>query len=123
MMVEIGAWLVAVVVAVVAGILSAADSALLAFHASDKVPVSETAFADRERKHRALSMARVLAYVTAGAALASALNLASLPYGTRIAAMIATAVVLCVLTEGVGRAVGYAAPSAYVQAGTVLPLA
>ena len=112
MMIEIGAWVVAIVVATLAGVFSAADSALLAFHASDKFPVSETAFADRERKHRALSMARVLAYLTAGAALASALNLASMPYATRIVAMIVTAVLGCVLTEGVGRAVGYANPSA-----------
>ena len=111
MMIEIASWLVAVVVAVVAGVFSAADSALLAFHASDKVPVSETDFADRERKHRALSMARVLAYVTAGAALASALNLSALPYATRVVVMIVTAVVVCVLTEGVGRAVGYADPA------------
>jgi magnesium and cobalt exporter, CNNM family len=112
MMIEIGAWLVAIVVAVLAGVLSAADSALLAFHASDKFPVSETAFADRERKHRALSMARVVAYVTAGAALASALNLASMAYATRVVAMIVTAVLGCTLTEGVGRAVGYANPAA-----------
>jgi CBS domain containing-hemolysin-like protein len=112
MMIEIVVWLVAIVVAVLAGAFSAADSALLAFHASDKFPVSDTAFADRERKHRALSMARVLAYLTAGAALASALNLASLAYPTRVVAMIVTAVLGCVLTEGVGRAVGYANPTA-----------
>jgi putative hemolysin len=120
MMIEIAAWLVAIVVAVLAGAFSAADSALLAFHASDKFPVSETAFADRERKHRALSMARVLAYLTAGAAMASALNLASLAYPTRVVAMIVTAVLGCVLTEGVGRAVGYANPAAVYE--RLLPL-
>ena len=111
MILEVLAWFVAIVVAVLAGVLSAADSALLAFHASDKVPVTESAFADRERKHRALSMARVLAYVTTGASLAQALHLASLPPATRIVAMIVTAVLGCVLTEGVGRAVGYANPA------------
>jgi CBS domain containing-hemolysin-like protein len=73
--------------------------------------VTESAFADRERKHRALSMARVLAYITAGAALAQALHLSAMPVATRIVAMIAAAVLGCVLTEGVGRAVGYANPA------------
>ena len=61
--------------ALIATLLSTADSALLAFHASESSSASGPAFAERERLHRALSMGRVLAYIAAGASLAQALQL------------------------------------------------
>ncbi|HET7372028.1 MAG TPA: hemolysin family protein [Gemmatimonadaceae bacterium] len=105
-------WLITVVTVVAAAVLSMADSALLAFHASDASTAAPNVFVDRERRHRALSMGRVLAYVTAGAALAQALDLGTAALLTRVAIMVVASVVICLVTEGVGRAVGYANPTA-----------
>ena len=75
------------------------------------------AFADRERLHRALSMGRVLAYIAAGAALAQALQLASLPIVPRV---VVTSVHRrhrrASSREGVGRAIGYAIAGVDVRA-------
>jgi CBS domain containing-hemolysin-like protein len=90
-----------------ATLLSIADSALLALHASESASASGPAFSDRERLHRALSMARVLAYVTAGASLAQALQLEATPIALRVVATSVFAAILCVFSEGVGRAIGY----------------
>src|SRR5205085_8631070 len=65
------------------------------------------AFAERERLHRALSMARVLAYIAAGASFAQALDLEAAPIMTRLVLTSALAVVVCIFSEGVGRAIGY----------------
>jgi CBS domain containing-hemolysin-like protein len=105
-------WAIEVVAVLLATLFATADSALLAFHASEASTTSERAFADRERLHRALSMGRVLAYVAAGAALAQALGLSNLPVATRLLATAVGAVVVCTLAEGVGRAFGYATPGA-----------
>jgi CBS domain containing-hemolysin-like protein len=105
-------WVIEVVAVLLATVFATADSALLAFHASEASTTSEQAFANRERVHRALSMGRVLAYVAAGAALAQALRLSTLPLASRVALTVAGAVVVCTLAEGVGRAFGYATPAA-----------
>jgi CBS domain containing-hemolysin-like protein len=105
-------WLIAALAVLVALVLSAADSALLAFHASETNGAPHSAVADRERRHRALSMGRVLAYVTAGASLAQALNLGLVGIVPRAGIMIVASAITCLLTEGVGRALGYANPSA-----------
>ena len=104
-------WLIAVIAVLVAFVLSTADSALLAFHASDAAAAAPSAIADRERRHRALSMGRVLAYVTAGAALAEALDLGLVDLMPRAAIMLAASAITCLLTEGIGRALGYANPT------------
>ncbi|HEY4217630.1 MAG TPA: hemolysin family protein [Gemmatimonadaceae bacterium] len=105
------AWAIGVVAALLATVFATADSALLAFHASESSTTSEQYFADRERMHRALSMGRVLAYVAAGAALAQALQLSSLPVVSRMVITAVGAVVVCILAEGVGRALGYSSPA------------
>ena len=105
-------WVITVVTVLVAAVLSTADSALLAFHASDASTAAPNVFVDRERRHRALSMGRVLAYVTAGAALGQALDLGNASLLARAATMIAASVVICLVTEGIGRAMGYANPTA-----------
>jgi CBS domain containing-hemolysin-like protein len=106
---EIVAWVVGILTAGAATLFAAADSALLAFHASD-TQATDGGFAERERAHRALSMARVLAYIAAGAAFAQPLGLDSLSAVPRYALIALSAVVLCALSEGVGRAMGYADP-------------
>src|SRR5215831_9977844 len=106
----LAAWLLAVAATLVAAVLAAADSALLAFHASDASLTSNASFADRERAHRALSMGRVLAFITAGAALAEALPLPAMSPGARVLSAAIAAIVICTIAEGVGRAVGYSDP-------------
>jgi putative hemolysin len=106
------AWVVAAVAVLAATLFATADSALLAFHASESSTASEHAFGERERLHRALSMGRVLAYIAAGASLAQALHLASMALAPRSAAIALAALVVGVLAEGVGRAMGYASPGA-----------
>jgi putative hemolysin len=106
------AWVVAAVAVLAATLFATADSALLAFHASESSTASEHAFGERERLHRALSMGRVLAYIAAGASLAQALHLASMALAPRSAAIALAALVVGVLAEGVGRAMGYATPGA-----------
>ena len=105
------AWVIGLLAAMAATIFSAADSALLAFHASEAAAVSSDAVAQRERLHRALSMARVLSYIASGVALAQALHLASIPLAPRFIVTAIVAAVVCVLAEGVGRAIGYRNPA------------
>ena len=111
-MMTLWAWAVASIATAVATLLATADSALLAFHASESSTASEHAFAERERLHRALSMGRVLAYITTGSALAQALHLASTAVAPRMAITAMAALVVCTFAEGVGRAMGYATPGA-----------
>jgi putative hemolysin len=107
MITAIIAWSIGVGAALIAALLSTADSALLAFHASESSGQSGPAFAERERLHRALSMGRVLAYVASGAALAQAIDLESYGALPRIGWTLTISVVVCVLAEGTGRSVGY----------------
>jgi putative hemolysin len=109
------AWLLAGGATLVAAVLAAADSALLAFHATDGSTMTTEAFAERERAHRALSMGRVLAFITAGAGLAQALPFAELSMVGRAVTAAVAAVVICTLAEGVGRAVGYSNPATMQQ--------
>jgi CBS domain containing-hemolysin-like protein len=101
-------WLVGVVAAGLATLFAVADSALLAFHASEASAPSSDAFAERERQHRALSMGRVVSYLAAGAALGQALDISSLAFFPRIGLSALVTVVICAVAEGVGRAIGYA---------------
>lgn len=105
------AWLVAIGATLIATLFATADSALLAFHASEASPVSSAAFAERERLHRALSMGRVLAYIAAGAAYSQAVQLSSFALWPRIALTALIALVATTISEGAGRAVGYASPA------------
>ena len=103
-------WVVGILAALAATLCAAADSALLAFHASETDTPSSAGFAERERAHRALSMSRVLVYITAGAAFAQALRFDQYDVGLRALFIAAAAIVLGTLSEGVGRAIGYADP-------------
>ena len=120
-MTDLWAWVIGIVAVGSATLFATADSALLAFHSLETTTVSDAAFADRERKHRALSMARVLAYVAAGAALAQGLHLSSMGLVARGVVIALTAVVACVVAECVGRAIGYANPTVtYARLSTVI---
>jgi len=110
-MTQLMEWIIGVVAVIAAAALATADSALLAFHALEPSVTSEAAFADRERRHRALSMGRVLVYVAAGAALAQALRLEAFALAPRVALVALVALVVCTFAECVGRAIGYADPS------------
>ena len=101
------AWAIGVVAAVAATAFATADAALLAVHTTEAPTSSPVVFAERERMHRALAMARVLAYVTAGASLAGALHLAQAPAGQRIFGIAIVSALICLFAEGTGRAVGY----------------
>jgi len=103
------AWILGVGAAIAAMLLAIADSALLATAVSTSdAATSDASRGERERTHRALSMARILAYVTSSAALAQALHLASLSYAGRLAAAALTVVAIVTLAEGMGREIGYA---------------
>jgi CBS domain containing-hemolysin-like protein len=102
------AWIIGVVATAAAALFACADSALLAFHASDSEAPTSAGFAERERAHRALSMARVVGYVVGGAAFAQAMQFSMFDGWTRIVIVCAAALVICALSEGVGRAAGYA---------------
>jgi len=104
------AWAVASVAAALATVFATADSALLAFHASESPTTSEHAFAERERLHRALSMGRVLTYIAAGAALGQALRLGSMAVLPQLSITAIAALIVCTFAEGLGRALGYATP-------------
>ena len=107
----IWAWAIGLLAGVAAGVCAAADSALLAFHASETEAPTTDIFAERERRHRALSMARVLGYIAAGAAFSKAMRFGDATGVERALAVFAAAIVLVVLTEGVGRIVGYSNPA------------
>lgn len=98
--------------ALCAALCATTDSALLAFHAAEATSLTEAAFADRERHHRALSMGRVISYIVAGAALAQALGLEDLGVGARAIATALVTIVICTLSEGTGRSIGYGHASA-----------
>ena len=109
---ETTAWIIGVVATAAAALFASADSALLAFHASDTEAPNSVSFAERERQHRALSMARVLGYILAGTALAQAMHFSTLDAWTRILTVCGSAVVIAAVSEAVGRAAGYADPTA-----------
>lgn len=112
---EISAWIVGVVATLVACACAAADAALLVSHVSETASVWDAEFADRERDHRALSMARVLAYVVAGASFAQALRLPLASPPIRVLAIAIAATLVCVVAEGMGPAIGEADSQAAVR--------
>ena len=109
---EVTAWIIGVVATAAAALFACADSALLAFHALDAEAPTGVGFAERERAHRALAMARVVGYIAGGAGFAQAMHFTTLDAWTRIVTVCGAAVVICALSEGVGRAAGYADPAA-----------
>jgi CBS domain containing-hemolysin-like protein len=111
----------AVAATVLGALLSMADGALLATHASpEHAGDSNVDRNRREREHRALAMGRVLVYLTAGAGFAQFLNFASYPLLSRTIFQILVALVIVAITESAGRAIGQAHASAIMR--TVRPV-
>jgi CBS domain containing-hemolysin-like protein len=108
-------WAGGTIAALAAAIFSTADSALLAVHAAEVGGTTSVGFSDRERTHRALSMARVLAYVACGTSFARALSLSSRAPVERPLLIAIVAIAVCLVAEGGGRAIGYADSSAIFE--------
>jgi len=102
------AWSVVVVATVVASVLAAADGAVMARHAGlvDERPGPEPGQA-RERAHRALALARVLALLAAGAAIASATDLRRPLALVPLVASVAVSLAVIAIVEGAARTFGY----------------
>ena len=101
-------WLLCALAAVVGGVCSMADGALLSFDpAASPAEHPGGAIHDRERAHRALSALRVLAHVGAGAAIAQGLTATGWSFATRAVVAVLLAVALVALVEGMARSIGY----------------
>jgi putative hemolysin len=97
----------AIAATVLAALLSMADGALLATHASPEHAADSAADRTRrEREHRALAMGRVLLYLTAGAAIAQFFNLAAYPLLPRTLLQIIVALFIVAITESASRVIG-----------------
>jgi putative hemolysin len=101
-------WLSCGIAAIVAAACSIADGALLAADPT-AAPAEHPggAIHERERAHRALATARVLAHIAAGAAIAQGTALTGRPFAERTLVAVLFAIALVVLTEGLARSVGY----------------
>ena len=100
---------VALVAVVVATVLAAADAALLgADPEPEQVASRGVAAWRRERSHRALSLARVLAHLFTGASAALAFHVRRGSGARGAAVAFAVALVAVTIVEGVGRAYGFA---------------
>ena len=104
--------LVAIIVALAASALAAlfaaADGAMLAIDpASPALPPHLRTLADRrERPHRALAFARVLAHLVAGCGVATALRFSDRSLAVSLAIAIPVAVVAVLVSESIARSIG-----------------
>jgi putative hemolysin len=104
------AWVVAAVAATLAVAFAAADGAVLAIdpEPDSGAPRGCPGIRDRERAHRALAFARVLAYLAVGAAIADGLRLTLDSPAGPVVTGIALALAVVSLGEGGGRSLGFA---------------
>ena len=111
--------LVAIAIAIVASGLAAAfataDGALLALDTGDaRLNATLRGLAERrERPHRALAFARIVAHLVAGCAIAAALRFSDRSLGSSLLIAVPVALVAVLLSESVARSIGDAlsAPS------------
>jgi len=111
--------IVAIAIAIVASGLAAAfataDGALLALDVGDARlnPSLRTLAERRERPHRALAFARIVAHLVAGCAIAAALRFSDRSLGSSLLIAVPVALVAVLLSESVARSIGDAlsAPS------------
>jgi magnesium and cobalt exporter, CNNM family len=103
---------IAVIIAIgasgLAAIFAAADGALLAFEPGERrVSASARALAERrERPHRALAFARIIAHLVAGCAIAAALRFSDRSLGASLAIAVPVALVAVLISESVARSIG-----------------
>ena len=100
--------IIAIAASGLAAMFSAADGALLAFEPGEaRVSASVRGLADRrERPHRALAFARILAHLVAGCAIAAALRFSSRSLGASLAIAVPVALVAVLISESVARSIG-----------------
>ena len=99
---------IAIVASAVASAFAAADGALLALDSGDpRLNPSLRALAEqRERPHRALAFARILAHLVAGCAIAAALRFSDRSLGVSLLIAVPVALVAVLLSESVARSIG-----------------
>ena len=101
------AWMSMVIATAIAAGCAASDGAMLAL--DPDVPLSPELrglYSRRERAHRALAFARVMAQLSAGVSVALALDLAARSRGESLLVGIVAALVLVGLSESLARSVG-----------------
>jgi CBS domain containing-hemolysin-like protein len=99
---------IAIVASAFAAMFATADGALLALDADDnRLDASLRAIAQRrERPHRALSFARILAHLVAGCAIASALRFSDRSLATSLVIAVPVALAAVLISESIARSVG-----------------
>lgn len=106
-MVTILSWMVALLAAAVAAACAAADGAMLALDPDAQLPRDLRALhGRRERAHRALAFARVMAQLTGGVSVAAALGLGERSRGAAVALGGLAALLLVGVTESLARSTG-----------------
>lgn len=101
------AWAIALAASLVAALCAASDGAMLALDPDAPLPPGLRALHERrERTHRALAFARVMAQLSGGVSIASALELAARTRGEAVLAGLLVALVLVGLTESLARSAG-----------------
>jgi putative hemolysin len=104
-----GALVIAVGSVALATVAAAADGALLGGDLEpEAAPSVVGVLRSRERAHRALALARVLAHLVTGAALARAFAINTGDGWRGITAALAGALVAVIVVEGIGRSLGFA---------------
>jgi CBS domain containing-hemolysin-like protein len=103
------AWAVAATATAAAVAFAAADGAVLAIEPDEATgaPRGVPSVGDRERAHRALAFARIVAYLAAGAGIADGLLITLQSSGWRVAAAVALALLVVALAEAAGRSIGF----------------
>ena len=100
--------LIAIAASGLAAVFAAADGALLALDdAAARLNPSLRSLADRrERPHRALAFARILAHLVAGCAVATALRFSDRSLGTSLLIAVPVALIAVLLSESIARSIG-----------------
>ena len=102
------AMIIAVAASALGATFAAADGALLGLDPGDPklTPQLRSLAERRERPHRALAFARILAHLIAGCAIASALRFWDRSLGVSLAIAIPVALAAVLLSESIARSVG-----------------
>ena len=100
--------IIAVSSSLVAAVFAAADGALLALDPGDATlsPSLRSLAERRERPHRALAFARILAHLVAGCATASALRFSDRSLAVSLLIAVPVALIAVLVSESIARSVG-----------------
>lgn len=102
------ATIIALSSSLLAAVFAAADGALLALDPADNTlsPSLRSLAERRERPHRALAFARILAHLVAGCAAASALRFSDRSLGVSLLIAVPVALVAVLVSESIARSIG-----------------